>query len=488
VEFFVVIGAIAHVIPYTVMVRVLLPTFAVQRTRLFLGLLTIALVATSTAHAGVFRFRRMVVVGDSLLAGFGSGGLIAHGRTGQTDAAPSLIARQAGVKLPLPSMSSPGVPPPYNIVDANGNGILDPGDIKRRATGFGFRSKAFRSTRNLAVPGEDLVSVFHEIATDDIAKQIVGADNLNGRDVLKFLILGLPPDQSSVSQISRAKDLSPSFLLVWLGNNDALGMATDTNPSHADLSRAEFAQRFRQLLSQLADTNADMAIANLPDVTGIAALRRAAGEVTTCDANGTPTPVADDDLLSIDLPRSMLPAPPCGKVLDVAEQAQARATVIGFNEEIASAVADVQANRGVTIALVDVFSLFDTIRTTGVDVNGDGVPDVHTGYLGGLFSLDGIHPTRTGHALIANTFIDAIDQTFGETLPHVDVARIASHDIWVGSRFRPTGEVPFGLIGDDDTDVVETFFDHVFDQVKGGTQDLGDKILDRLKHWFGGIF
>lgn len=453
---------------------------------MFLGLL-LAVLAAAPADAASFRLRRMVVVGDSLLAGFGSGGLIAKGRTGQNNAAPTLIAKQAGVRLTIPSMSSPGVPPPLVIVDADGDGMLDPGDVKRRATGFGFRSKPFRSVRNLAVPGEDLTSVFHEIAGDDIARQMFQGD-VSGRDALKFLIVGLPPDENDASQISRAKDLDPSFLLVWLGNNDVLGMATDTNPTKADLSRAEFAQRFRQLLNELADTGADMAVANLPDVTGIAALRRAAGEVTSCDANGTPTAVAEDDLLSIDLPRSSLPVPPCGKVLDVAEQAQARATVMGFNEEIASAVADVQASRGRLIALVDVFALFDTVRTAGVDVTGDGVPDVTAGYLGGVFSLDGIHPTRTGHALIANAYIDAIDLKFGETIPRVDVARIASHDFLVNNRFRPAGEPPFGLIGDDDTDQIETFFDRVFDRVKDGADDLGDNVLDRVRRWFGGLF
>ena len=32
----------------------------------------------------------------------------------------------------------------------------------------------------------------------------------------------------------------------------------------------------------------------------------------------------------------------------------------------------------------------------------------------GIFSLDGVHPTRTGNALIANAFIDAINTRFGE--------------------------------------------------------------------------
>lgn len=127
-----------------------------------------------------------------------------------------------------------------------------------------------------------------------------------------------------------------------------------------DRTRTAFAERFRALLNQLADTGADMAVANLPDMTGIAALRHAGDEVTMCRrGDGTTAPVAPDDLLSIDLPRSVLPTPGCAKVLDAAERAAVRATVIGFNDEISAAIADVEVSRGVGIAEVDVFALFD---------------------------------------------------------------------------------------------------------------------------------
>jgi hypothetical protein len=35
---------------------------------------------------------------------------------------------------------------------------------------------------------------------------------------------------------------------------------------------------------------------------------------------------------------------------------------------------------------------------------------------GGAFSLDGVHPTARGYALIANKFIEAINAKYGATL------------------------------------------------------------------------
>ncbi len=437
------------------------------------------LLGAGSAHAGVFRLRRMVVVGDSLLAGFGSGGLVGTGRPGQFDSAPGFVARRAHVRLPQPIMTQPGVPPQFRIVDDNQNGQLNPGEVRRTQSGLGFRDDPDKTVRNLAVPGEDTASVFDKISPEDVAGQIVSG-NPNGRDILKFLILGLPLQSEGVSQLSRARDLHPSFLLVWLGNNDILDMATGTNPGAVTLGPVDFGNRFHALLDALADTGAGMAVANLPDPTAIAALRHAAGEVTQCrTATGTIQPVAADDLLSIDLDRSLLPTPPCGKVLNADERAQIRAKVIAFNDAIATAIADKEASRGVTIAQVDIFTLVDQLRANGQDLNGDGIPDLTTGYLGGIFSLDGIHPTRTGNALIANAFIDAINTRFGEAIPRVNAARVAAHDPLAHSRFRPAGEPPFGLIGESDSNDLESFFTRMFDRIKDGIGDIRDR-FDRI--------
>lgn len=42
---------------------------------------------------------------------------------------------------------------------------------------------------------------------------------------------------------------------------------------------------------------------------------------------------------------------------------------------------------------------------------------------GTAFSLDGVHPTARGYALIANEFSKAINETYGSTLPMVDISK-----------------------------------------------------------------
>jgi lysophospholipase L1-like esterase len=422
---------------------------------------------------------RMVVVGDSILAGFASGGLVRRGRMGQRDAAPALIARAGGVKLPQALMSLPGMPPPLTIHDRNRNRILDPGEVRRRIRDVGFRSDPDVETRNLAVPGERVSTVFETIDIESAIEDAIDGD-LRGRDIMKLLILGLPVRDEAVSQIRRARDLAPSLVLVWLGNNEVLGAATRANPTGLP-APADFGIEYRRLLDALADTGAPMVVANIPDVTGVAFLRRAAGEVTTCRAEGGGVqPVAETDLLPISLDRSLLPEPPCSRVLDSAEGAFVRDVIGAMNVEIANAVADVEQRRGVPIALVDAFTLFSDIQRNGYDVRGDGSLVLTTRYLGGIFTLDGVHPTRTAHALVANAFIDAMNTRFGNTVPHVDVAAVAARDRFVGHRFTPAGEPPFGLIGQDDVDVV--------DEALGFIEDHGDDIVRHLANRFEDLF
>jgi lysophospholipase L1-like esterase len=433
------------------------------------------------AEARSALLRRTVVVGDSILAGFGDGGLRRNGPMGQRDAAPRLIARRAGVKLPQPLMTSPGFPPPYRIVDRDRDGQLDPGEIVRRSSGIGFRADADVSARNLAVPGESVASVFDQVQADDLAGHLFTGD-ASGEEIMKFAILGLPLRDEGVSQVRRTRDLSPSFILVWLGNNDVLGMATGTNPNGADESPAAFGQMYRRLLNALADTGAPMAVANLPDVTQIAALRPAAGEVTECRrGDGTILPVAADDLLPLDLDTSTLPRPACGDVLDAEERASIRATVQAFNAEIDAAITEIEVSRGVPVARVDAFGLFDAIATSGYDVRGDGTFVLRTKYLGGIFGLDGVHPTRAAHAIIANAFLDAIETRFGESIPRVNVAAVASRDPRVRNRFEPAGEAPFGLFAPDE-------IQNLLPNALQNLADDGGDFLDDLDHAFSDFF
>ena len=50
----------------------------------------------------------------------------------------------------------------------------------------------------------------------------------------------------------------------------------------------------------------------------------------------------------------------------------------------------------------------------GIDYSADFVS-------GGLFGLDGIHPTPFGYAVLANEWIEAINETYGAEIPVVNL-------------------------------------------------------------------
>jgi hypothetical protein len=57
-----------------------------------------------------------------------------------------------------------------------------------------------------------------------------------------------------------------------------------------------------------------------------------------------------------------------------------------------------------------------------------GGKQLTTDFLGGIFSLDGIHPTNTGYGIVANAFIDVINQTYGTAIPLVSLDQIHQTD------------------------------------------------------------
>ena len=54
-------------------------------------------------------------------------------------------------------------------------------------------------------------------------------------------------------------------------------------------------------------------------------------------------------------------------------------------------------------------------------------------FLGGLLSFDGLHPSNTGYALIADGFIQAVDAKYGTTIAPIDPAAV----------YNGTGAIPF---------------------------------------------
>jgi hypothetical protein len=100
-------------------------------------------------------------------------------------------------------------------------------------------------------------------------------------------------------------------------------------------------------------------------------------------------------------------------VLTPEEQEAVQTAVTAYNQTIAALA------QQYNLALVDAFTFYQTVEENGVPLpDGSVVTDAYA--TGGGFSLDGIHPSPRGSALLANQFIAAIEAKFGALLPKVN--------------------------------------------------------------------
>jgi lysophospholipase L1-like esterase len=69
------------------------------------------------------------------------------------------------------------------------------------------------------------------------------------------------------------------------------------------------------------------------------------------------------------------------------------------------------------LAFVDAKLIMNQLTTTGISGNGFTLTSAFV--TGGAFSLDGVHPSPRGYALIANKFLEAINFKYGSNLKGV---------------------------------------------------------------------
>jgi lysophospholipase L1-like esterase len=155
-------------------------------------------------------FDRYVSLGNSITAGFQSGGI--NDSTQQQSYA-VLLAR--GMHSPFfpPLLNSPGCPPPFTNVFTQTRFKKKPTDPPSTATTCALReipNPAPPYISNTAVPGAEVI---------DIYKNLDPTSNANS--LTQFFLGGLTQTQ----MMERAQ---PTFVSVWIGNNDVLGAATNS--------------------------------------------------------------------------------------------------------------------------------------------------------------------------------------------------------------------------------------------------------------------
>jgi phospholipase/lecithinase/hemolysin len=356
---------------------------------------------------------RLVVVGDSLSAGFQNGSLI---ESAQVNGYAALVARQAGVPLPLPLIASPGIPNVLTLVSPGPPPVIAP------APGVSAgRVDPFLQPFDLAVPGhkvQDALTTRPDLPVNSLTDLVLGFP--------RTFILGQPPQ----SQVEQAETLAPTTVIVWLGNNDALGAALAGN-TLALTPTASFEASYTELLNRLSATGATLVVANLPDVTVVPALTSAEDVAARVglplSVIGPVLGIGPGDYVTqggLALIPGILANPatgplPNGGVLTAAEAAAVSARVGEFNAVIAAQAAAHGA------VLVDIHSLTETLSERGYVVGGQRLTN---DFLGGIFSLDGVHPTNTGYAVIANEFIKALNTQGAAGIPPVNVRKVQKDD------------------------------------------------------------
>lgn len=429
-------------------------------------------------------FSKFISLGNSLTSGYRDGTLYSGG---QAESFPSMIAGQmklvGGGEFKQPLMPNnvggftnlPGFPGKLELKMVNG--ALSP--VANAPAAALDNVAAGGPYQNMGVPG---AKVAHLLAP--------GYGNAAG------LSLGLAnpyfvrfASSTTASVVGDALAQNPTFVSLWIGNNDVLGYATTggdgTNPiTPVDgAAGVGFNSTYTALINTVFPTGTTRkgVVANIPNVTSVPFFTRVPAMPLT---NLTDTQVSQLNTAYATYNAGLAQAKSLGAINDAEYQkrlikftagAVANGAVISDKDLTtvpglpkyrqtttkdyilltASAVLTPQAGGGTSVPLEDklvlteaeaakvltattaynttIRSLADSKGLAFVDMNAkmielnsksgiswNGVRYTATFVTGGTFSLDGVHLTGRGYAVVANEFIKSINKKYRSTLPQVD--------------------------------------------------------------------
>ncbi|GAC1479801.1 MAG: SGNH/GDSL hydrolase family protein [Gemmatimonadaceae bacterium] len=356
-----------------------------------------------------------VALGNSITAGLQSGGI---NDSTQRESYAFYLAQAAGVQFQYPSLAMPGCPPP--IVNAITQARLP----ASAPCALRDRSKFTPVLNNVAVPGARSLDPLSLRGNGVVSKQ------------LTTFILG------GRTQVQRALEASPTFVTVWIGNNDLL----PTTQGYPTLSTtpATFIASYKAAINALVGGAPrlkggvligaiDLSIVPLFFPSGAlqdpafkGGFDALAGQTTAVDPSCA-TPDGQAALISIELAGAIrggappvIACTPIGGgvgdtlVLDIAKQAQSASIVAAYNAYI-KAKAD-----SVGFAYFDPNPPLAQLKVAG---QISTVPNLAstTQTFGSYMSLDGFHPGRLAHQTLANSLIGIINQKYGTTLTKIAV-------------------------------------------------------------------
>ena len=367
--------------------------------------------------ASSFNPRRFVVIGGSLAAGFGDFSL--H-RESQHWSFPAQMARQMGVELVQPLFEPPG------IGEAPGF-ERQPVILPNTQQSTVYDHLPPDEAANLSVPGFTLRDALHRRPTPPLIwrdDSVQTACNL----ILGARDLPLAKRPPLPTQVEHATSLKPSLLVVELGFTDALQAAVAGNPELLT-GPAPFRSDIARVLSSCASALVVILTAPDPFDTPYFSSLAAAAETLRVEPSFIEETygLRQDDFLRLPalheigfhlFARKIGGLPPDG-VVPAAAAASVRRRVEEWNEQIRSAAAECGA------LVFDLHAYLRHLARVGAAL---GSRILTAAYLGGLYRLNGAFPGRTGHGLIANQVLCAIERATGQGFPPVDLCSVMTGD------------------------------------------------------------
>ncbi len=406
-----------------------------KKTSTILTVLALALASGALAQVN---FSNYVALGDSLTAGYASGGLA---KFYQDHSYPAILARQFGMaSFQQPLVSDPGIAPVLKLQALAPSPQLVPSGS---TPGQPINATYSGIYNNLGIPGAKTGDLLTK--TGDITKLLTGTIDPN--TIMYDIVLRFPKlpgtnvDATAVAQAIAAR---PTFLTVWIGNNDVLGAALAAVPIDGVTMTpvATFQQQYHTLLSTLRAQlpTAKIVVANVPDVTAIPFVTTVKPYIFTPQGQkvnllADTGPLTDADFVTLQgaslvaqgygIPGTGKPPLPDGGIVGsqfvpgVVLRAQEAAAISARIAQLNQIIAEEAASIGAPV--LDVNAIFTDIVTHGYMLGG---VVLRASFLtGGIFSYDGVHPQRLGYALVANEFIKLINRSFGARVPQVNLQK-----------------------------------------------------------------
>jgi len=399
------------------------------------------------ANGGVL-FQRYVALGNSITAGYQSSGIL---DSTEVRSYVNLLAQRASItRFGQPRLAGPGCPQPFPAP-------LTPAPAAPAGAPCG-RVDVSEYTQNLGVPGVRIADLF-----------VTPTNPTNAFQRLYGILTG------GKSEVQAMLDARPTFVSVWIGNNDALAAALGgvLGPAAAGAdsnltSLASFQNSLNNLTTALKQSGAQGALLiGVVDAVTAAPLiqpgayfylardpatQRFNGKLVNNNCSpvtslGTPNPlsanmvsfqiVSDANFPEINCDPAAYPAgdPRRGVyLLDTAEQAVVRARVAAYNAAIqAAAVAnnwayvDPNAIFGPLLLVKNAQGRYQNVRkcqdlasaTTAAALQAavlNSCPvngaTAAPNFFGNLISFDGVHPSSAAHVILAQEFAKAINAKY----------------------------------------------------------------------------